>query len=280
MNYREHLPPPELAGSVECFWQVSDDPGGAERPPESVSPDGCVEWIFHLAEPFRRYRRDGGSDRQPSSFVVGQLTGPIRIAPTGRVETLGVRFRPGGAYPFLPLPLDHLTDRTAASSDVWGPEGRRVEEAVRHAGTSASARRVLESFLLRRLAAAERDSRIDGAVRILLARRGNTRISELARDVAWSPRQLEREFRRRVGVSPKSLARILRFQNVLRRRGRHPDRSWADLAVHCGYADQAHLVREFRELSGATPTGIDSGPTDLTRHFVSPDRLETLLSGG
>ena len=277
MRYREHRPSPELARYVECFWRVSDERARADGLPESVSPDGCVEWIFHLAEPFRSFRRDGVGDTQPVSFVVGEITGPMRIAPTGRVETLGVRFRPGGAYPFLPLPLDLLTDGAAASSDIWGPEGRGVEDAVRHAGSGREERRILEDFLLRRLVASRTDPRIDRAVCILLSRRGNVRVAELAGAVAWSPRQLEREFRRRVGLSPKSLARILRFQNVLRYRGRRPEWPWADLAAHAGYSDQAHLVREYREFAGRTPTGLDSAPGDLARHFVAPDRLETLL---
>jgi len=105
-------------------------------------------------------------------------------------------------------------------------------------------------------------------------------VAELASAAAWSPRQLEREFRRRVGLTPKSLARILRFQNVLRWRGIRPEWPWADLAAHAGYADQAHLVRDFRAFAGTTPTGIDSRPGELTRHFVAPDRLESLLSPG
>ena len=278
MRYREHRPRPELARYVECFWRVSDEPAPGGAPIESVSPDGCVEWIFHLADPFRSFRPDGGADTQAVSFVVGEITGPMRIATTGRVETLGVRFRPGGAYPFFPMPLALLTDGAAASAEVWGPEGRRVEAAVRHAGNGREERRILEDFLLRRLAASQTNPQIDGAVRMLLSRRGNARVAELAREVAWSPRQLEREFLRHVGLSPKFLARILRFQNVLRCRGRRPEWPWADLAAHAGYADQAHMVREFREFAGRTPTGIDSDPGELTRHFVVPKRLETLLS--
>lgn len=88
---------------------------------------------------------------------------------------------------------------------------------------------------------------------------------------------MEREFRQRVGVSPKTLSRIARFQNLLRLSGRDASRSWSDLAAASGYADQAHLVREFREFSGTTPTGRPGHEGDLARHFVAPERIDALL---
>ena len=102
-------------------------------------------------------------------------------------------------------------------------------------------------------------------------------MSELASLADWSPRQLEREFRRKVGLPPKTLSRIARFQNLLRLSGRFPEKAWAELSAAAGYADQAHMTREFRELSGATPARRHWEEGELTRHFVDPDRLDALL---
>ena len=278
MRYAEHPPHPALAPFVECFWQASDEDAAASRPPERVLPDGCVEWIFHLGERFRRWAPEGRWQTQPASFVVGEMTRHLVLQSNGRVRTLGVRFRPGGAYPFLAHSLDALTDRAVPTEDLWGREGRWLESAVFEARNEKARRRILERFLLARFSeGVESRPRLDAAVRLLLQRRGRETVARLAENVGWTVRQLEREFRRGVGLGPKALARIVRFQNALLLSGRHPARPWADLAAACGYADQAHLIRDFREFGGATPAEQKAGEGDLSKNFVAPDRLDVLL---
>jgi transcriptional regulator GlxA family with amidase domain len=111
----------------------------------------------------------------------------------------------------------------------------------------------------------------------ILRSRGQLRVEQLAEKVGWSRRQIEREFRSGVGVSPKVLARIIRFQNLLRLVGESELREWADVALAVGYADQPHMVREFREFSGQSPTAATAEFGDLSRHFVNPHRLALML---
>ncbi len=210
-------------------------------------------------------------------LVAGEMTRPLVLEPAGRVATMGVRFRPGGAYRFLPVPLETLTDTSKPTADLWGRDGRDVQDVVLETRGTDQRQRVVNGFLLARLLREPRvRPRLDEAVRLLLRSRGRTTVGEMSRRVGWSPRQLEREFRLGVGLTPKALARTLRFQNALRLAGRGPTRSWAAIAAECGYADQAHLILEFRALSGKTPTEpVDNG--ELTRNFVTPARLDELL---
>jgi len=107
---------------------------------------------------------------------------------------------------------------------------------------------------------------------------GQARVAEVAERLGWSPRQLEREFRSGVGLSPKAFARIIRFQNLLRLVGEGTLREWTRLAHEGGYADQPHMVREFREFSGQSPTERQHPVAGgLASCFVSPRRLATLL---
>jgi AraC-like DNA-binding protein len=87
-----------------------------------------------------------------------------------------------------------------------------------------------------------------------------------------SARQVERRFREAVGVSPKTLARIVRFQEVLRRTP--GESASAEVALDSGYYDQAHLLRDFRDFAGVVPTLFRAAEGDLARQFTSPDRLE------
>jgi AraC-like DNA-binding protein len=295
VRYEEHRPPPPLAPFVECLWTAEDDAALEARAPESVVPDGCPEWIFHLGSPYRRFDARGASvasatsaesvasatsatsEVQPFSFLVGLTTGPVRLAPTGRVATLGIRFRPGGAHPLVRLPLDELTDAAVETGDLLGAAGRALQEEVGGAAGLDAARSVVERFLLRRLGTLDPDRRLRAAISLVLRSRGRAAVADLARLAGWSPRQLEREFRRGVGAPPKTLSRIARFQNVLRLSGRAPAGTWARLAAAAGYADQAHLIRDFRDFSGTTPSRRHEEEGDLSRHFVSPERLDALL---
>ena len=277
MKYTELKPRPALAQHLECFWFASSDapPAGV---PERVLPDGCLEWIFHLGTPFRRLNQAKEWEIQPRSFVVGELTRFILLQPAGPVETMGVRFRPGGAYRFLPFPVDLLTDRFVSSSDVWGREGEHLEEVVRSAHTHLNRQHAVESFLIRRLIDSEPRRRFDAAIGAVMRSRGQMRVNQIAGAIGCSPRQLEREFRAAAGLSPKAMARVIRFQNLLGMVGADALRRWASVALDCGYADQPHMVREFRDLAGQSPTEHQSHPLgNLSQNFVSPQRLSDLL---
>jgi AraC-like DNA-binding protein len=277
VNYIERKPQPALSEQVECFWFASSDAAPAGLP-ERVLPDGCLEWIFHLGAPFRRLNPAHEWETQPRSFVVGELTRFILLQPTGPVDTMGVRFRPGGAYRFLPFPVGLLTDSFVSTGDIWGRDGECLEEAVLSARSHQHRQHAVETFLLSRLIDSEPRRRFDAAIGEVLRSRGQMPINQIAAAIGCSLRQLEREFRAAAGLSPKSLARVIRFQNLLRLAGEDALRQWAIVALDCGYADQPHMVREFRELSGQSPTERHASPAgELSRYFVSPQRLSDLL---
>jgi AraC-like DNA-binding protein len=278
MRYTEHQPMPVLADFLECLWFVSDDEASAAtRPVERVLPDGCIEWIFHLGAPFQRWTPAAGWALQSRSFVVGELTQFLLLQPTGPAAVMGVRFRPGGAYRFLALPLDALTDDIVPTADVWGSGAKYLEQAVLDARTDTERARLVEAFLLQRLVISPRP-RFDAAISEIMRSRGQMRMGPLADSIGCSRRQLEREFRASAGLAPKALARIIRFQNLLRLVGEGGLREWASLALESGYADQPHMVREFREFSGQSPTERQARAAGhLARHFVSPRRLTALL---
>ena len=125
MNYCEIKPQPPLSSFVECFWTLQSDVPSPQ--PERILPDGCVELILNFGAQFSQYD-DDKRRLQPRSFLVGQMTGPILISPTGPVELLGIRFHPGGTLPFLRVPLDEITDQVI---DLGGLSSRLERELLR-----------------------------------------------------------------------------------------------------------------------------------------------------
>src|SRR5262249_18547059 len=113
---------------------------------------------------------------------------------------------------------------------------------------------LLESFLFERLTGRVVDRRVSMALHLIQRSTGAIRVSDIAQRCGVSCRQLERLLRTWVGILPKTLARIARFQAALARRGKQPASEWAYVAAEQNYVDQAHLIHEFAGFTGSSPT--------------------------
>jgi AraC-like DNA-binding protein len=264
---------------VECVWFLNASPdrdsGGAPAT-QRILPDGCAELIFHFHERFHAVSA-AGCERQPACFLVGLLRSPLVVAPAADVDTMAVRFRPGGAYPFFGVPVSALTDRTVSLDDLWGPRAasRLWEALAARDGTARIATVVRE--LERRVARTEADDATAAAVATLVATAGRARIEAIAGRSGTTTRQLQRRFAERVGVSPKVLARILRFQRTLLHRASGGRTDWVRVAVECGYADQSHLIHDYAEFAGETPASLRAAEGELSAYFTAPVRLASLF---
>ncbi|NOT33753.1 MAG: AraC family transcriptional regulator [Candidatus Eisenbacteria bacterium] len=279
----QRTPAAALAPLVECLWSLAGArasvPDAALAHEHRVFPDGCVELIYHAGAPALWSPSPDRWLEQPRLFVVGQITRPFGFRATNALHSIGVRFRPGGACAFLGDPLDALTDRTVALATLWGEAGERLSNELRCESELEPLWTRLESALAARIANATRARvPVAAAVDRLLATRGGESIEALAAHVGWSVRQLERAFLRQVGVTPKVLARTIRFQSILASLPSNGRIDWAGLAWDCGFADQAHLIREFRRFTGATPVQIGDPELELARRFVSDDRLRAYFN--
>jgi AraC-like DNA-binding protein len=236
-------PSPALARYVHCYWTLS---GCASMEPQTIFPDGRMEVVFQLDDPFHRVHEDGTRVTQSKCLLVGQMPHPVTIAPTGKVRSIGVRFRPHGAQAFLRFPLDEVASQLLPLEDIWGAFAREVLNRVEDAHDPILQ---IESLLLAMLRPVESDAILDGTLDAILRSNGAAQVEDLASHAGISRRQLERVFLRRVGIGPKLFSRIVRFQHLLRA----PQHDWAVMAADSGYFDQAHLIHDFREFTGQTP---------------------------
>jgi AraC-like DNA-binding protein len=210
--------------------------------------------IISLGTPFLiALGRDPNAADQQRSFAAGLHVGPVHIESDGGAECVQVDFTPLGAYRFFGGAVAELTARMVDVGDVLGPDGRRLRERL--GATTDWQRRfdLLEDFILQRanhLPSAE----IGFAWRRLALTAGGVRIAALAGEIGWSRKHLVDRFRSELGIAPKSAARMMRFHQACRLAKAGAAPGWAGIAADSGYADQAHLVREFAALAGETPT--------------------------
>ncbi len=287
MHYEELLPPPDLAPLVRCLWRLTHEPSEPHDAPgtepalqsaepalpsaEPALPDGSPELIFNLADPFEHVHPDGAVTTQPRAFLVGQITGPMTVRPTGRVDLLAVRFEAHGASILHP-DLRRLTDRWVGVQELAHPALHTLGAALASAGSAPAteaARVQLAAQALRDIAAtsARPDARVAAAVRAVRESHGTVALDTLAESLAVAPRTLQRLFAAQVGISPKHLARIVRFQRVFAAWRNDPG-TIARVAAECGYFDQSHLVRDFRDLAGMPPATLLAALPPFTGFFL------------
>ena len=259
MEFSFHEPPPSFASSVKAIWCARGSRAEFDNP-EPIVPDGCVELIFNLGDRFINART---GQRQPRVLLAGQMTRPVVALPAGEVDLIGIRFRTGRAGAALRLPMWETQDQLIDAAAVM----RRADELVDNLGNATPVRRraLLMTGLRERFHAVDEHSTtaVDHALAIIDASRGTVAIERVAGRVGITRRHLERQFREHVGLGAKHLARISRIHSVLDLLRRQPAMSGAEIAATCGYSDQAHLIRECRQLTGKTPRRLKSTERSL-----------------
>ena len=260
LEYREQCPRGDLGRQVRRLWALRAPAGGIATF-EPVLPDGCPELVFNLAEPFERAHTEY-TELQPTVLLAGQMLGPLLVRPTGAVDLVGVRFHPWGARRFGEVAVRDLVDHILPDDAIAGVAGLRDALAATFHLEERLA--LLEKELGRRGGAAAPSP--PASVRTLATGLGS--VSLVAHQAGISSRHLERLSQDWVGLPPGQLVRLLRFQRALRRLSHRRAVPLARVALETGYADQAHLTREFRRYSGMTPSIFRAGVGRLTESFI------------
>ena len=226
--YHEHAPPAALSRLVECAWTLDT----TDPLTHSVPPDGCTDLL---------YSRESGVQ------AVGAMTSSSTFTFPKGASIAGIRFRPGMGKLFLQEPVAELTDRVAEQPTVGRArldDARTIQQAM--------------SLMMAALRPSEESlSPTQKAIEHMVARNGNVSMPWLADQAGLSERQFRRRCQEESGLGPKFLARVLRFRFAQRLAG-DARTDWAGIAADAGYFDQAHLIRDFREFTGATPVAVFS----------------------
>ena len=195
------------------------------------------------------------SPHRPPAFVMGANDSFTVLEGECAPSYLEVLLAPLGAYRLLGLPMDELSGQTVDLVEVLGADGRRLTEELREAPSWRRRFALVDQFLLERLDRGPRPSpEVRWAWERLVATGGAVPIGRIAGEVGWSHKHLIARFRQQVGLRPKTTARLVRFDGVWRRLDGRQPLDWGQVAREVGYADQAHLVRDFHQFTGTTPT--------------------------
>jgi AraC-like DNA-binding protein len=243
-------PDPRLGGYVLGYCAYDERTGSFVRRREL--PSDRVVAIVNFGAPIRVLTPYDGWTDQAFGFVAGMSDTFAVTETVGAQRGVQIDFSPVGAHLLWRTPMHAVCNRVVALDTVFGRPGALLWEALAGARGWEQRFALLDDFLLERLDdALSPVPSVTRALGRLRASGGTVRVGELASEIGCSRRHLVERFHEQVGVSPKLLARILRFQRAVSLVGSGP--GWAEIAASCGYYDQAHMVRDFHQFAGASP---------------------------
>lgn len=247
MIYKEFQPNLLLTPYIETYWTAYrlHEPTGSPR----ILPDGCVDIILtlHSSAPF------GSNPFCPN--IIGTMTTFCHSSYTNDVDLFGIRFRPAGFTAFCKIPIHEFTDKRIDLTSVESLFDERFFAELPEKETMLEVIRYVDSYLLRkRPLFFTPEPQVTYSVGLIRQSKGTLPLKEIADKSCLSLRHFERKFKTAVGISPKTFSKVVKFQNTCNYIKTHKEASLLAVAVDCGYYDQAHLIKDFKALSGNTPS--------------------------
>ncbi len=244
MSYHQFKPHNDLVNYIDAFWIVE----GVEQQTikTNILPDGCVDLIFNLGDDCKT---DEGILTMQSGkpYLVGTMTTAKESISHQDNRLVGVRFKPAAFLSFYNFAsLNEVTDQVIEFEQSLAPDLRKVQQ---------SPISYLNSFFLNRQIRPKHN--LSDIIKAIEMANGQVTIDYLAKQNHTTQRQLERNFQRYIGISPKEFANIVRFRSALSKiKHRRQEESLLSIAFDCGYYDHAHLANEIKRYTGSTPSLI------------------------
>lgn len=253
MPFLRRIPQGPLSEYVAMIWYYYGQP--LSHAMERLLPTGSIELVINLRENQTRiYDQNLACRRLEGIAFCGIQTGYFVIDTDEQQHIMGVHFRSGGTWAFLDGSAQELKDLHVSAGDVWGQVAQDLRAELLDAPTLPTKFDTVEGFLSRKLrSGASRHPAVTYALRHMQS--PACKLGEITGRLGMSQRKFIELFTYQVGLTPKVFARIMRFQRAVQQIGTgQKEIDWNEIALRCGYYDQAHFINDFRNFSGINPT--------------------------
>ena len=258
MNVRIYIPHPALQEFVINISTVEATlPPGIDEVVTPYPPTPFQSILFYSNNPISMGVAESEKfELQPHIVLLGPQYSKVNIKVHKQLKAIRVDFFPGGMYRLLGLPMNDLFDKGLDARDIFGSEAHVLNEHLQNTFDLETGKSLVEEFLLAKVAGLKEILPFDRAIKLLLRESGNLTVERAASDACLSIKQFERKCLERIGMPPKTYARILRFSKAYRLHESNPQMSWTSIAHASGYFDQMHMIRDFKTFSGVNPSDI------------------------
>jgi AraC-like DNA-binding protein len=254
--YTPHILLQEFVNCIMIVHVEVDPQNGPVICPYPPTPQNSI--FFYINDPIKMQQAAKTEFMlQPRSVIVGPQLTRVSIDINKSHRAVRVGFHPGGLYRLLGISMAEMIDASYDATDVFGSQLQQLNIELQEAECFDGIHLVIEKFLLDKLKGIKKALPFDMAMMELLRLNGNVTIEQVASLACLSLRQFERVCKDRIGLPPKLYARLVRFSKAYRIRENSTDISWTSIAHECGYFDQMHMIRDFKEFTGVAPGIIE-----------------------
>lgn len=272
MSHMVYQPAFPLRQYVDFIWRTENS--GLVRPSrQSIYPDGAMALVVHLKKPTATYFIDANAHSIRVPLLAGPYSRSFQIDPSQPTSVIGVHFRPGAARLFYRVAAHELHNVDIALGELDPAEADHLLNEICSAAGEQAQLHVMEEYLNRKLAQAPAiHPAVSYAIEQLSGSGGVCSVRRIQVDTGLSHTRFIQVFREHVGLTPKLFCRVRRFHGLIDRVQKGLRVNWAELAVDCGYFDQAHLIRDFRAFAGITPLAYSRVLNDGGVGILVPSR--------
>ncbi len=253
---RQYKPGGALTNFVEVYWEGRFTGHPHKGMSMRVIPSGFVDLIIHLSDLHCDLHNEYGWDQSPDYTVIGLYTRPYEVQFQDKVDVFAIRFKPEGFFNVFGVPSSLFKEGFDDMSLVLGADFQAFCDQLKQKASASKAMiRLANGFLLRMIDRNQvGQNYVNRAAELIRQTKGGLKIEDLSRRMNISLRQLEREFKDKVGLTPKQYLRLSRMNEVHRLLEQHKWLNLTQVAYQSGYADQAHFIRDFKSITGEKPT--------------------------
>ncbi len=263
IHYQVHKPHEKLSGIVQFFWEFEADIGESMPYMHLSTASICPKLAFQYQGNMEALYSNGVRETLFNCGFQAQTNQAYQLVANQSVGVLGVYFYPHAIPLLFATPADEITNSNIEISELMGVLGKELEDKMLTAPSNTKRISIITSFLLHRLAQSSLANRnIIATAKHIIANRGLVNLNRLVEDNFLSQRHFERKFKALTGFSPKLFSRIVRFENSLSAYNTNK-LSLTEVAYRCGYYDQSHFIKDFREFSGQHPKAYFNEDTSL-----------------
>ncbi len=257
MMYRLVQPDPALRLYIRSYmmWHLAFDP--KEPQPVKAYPVSPEEGMTFYIKGWVQAESDGLglADKRAQTVIFGQANRRQNLFLPYEFLTVHVYFQPGAMFRLLRIPMTELVHQYIDAESIWGRDVREVNDQLANAPDYDSLPRILDAFFGRKInQCAPQNHPIDRIGQLILNNPHGFRLEQMACEACLSNRAFEKRFMQQVGVNPKFFARVSRFWKAFKLKESNPSLDWLTIAIQTGYTDYQHLVKDFKQFAGTTPT--------------------------
>lgn len=267
MTYDRILPPLSLSNLIDCYWVVESNDLTITQ--QKILPDGFPEIIFHYGDTYR-INISGKWELQPRQLLAGQIRNYFRLENTGASGMIGIKLKPHALANIFFLEMSNYTDKVVDLMSVLGEEFEIVCTEMFSQTSYLSKVEKLNNFFESYLSSISKSEKIEQAIQLIFETKAALTVSQIAKEISISERQLERLFKRYIGLSPKFYCRIIRFNHIFELVQRE-EKEWGELAQLTGFYDQSHFIKNFREFTGEEPSKYFFDEKNMANFFLKKE---------